>query len=259
MGTYVKVFLSENRKVNSYHLSVEAERLLIAGRRRLSSAFRLLSSVICLLFIICATAAGGTSDTENLLQKMTAAYERVTDYQARLEVRTYKKDGSFKTKIILYSFKKPNRIRLDFESPLAGMVFLYPDKKGKGVLYRPGWADLFKLRLQPDSFLLQVAPGQRIDQTDLGLLIANIARSFTDPRSEHVEVIVGKDVISTSVLAENHFRADVMTRYIFVIDTKRWLPVKVEEWAIDGFLERTVSFSNLRTNIGLADSVFSPD
>ena len=72
-----------------------------------------------------------TPNIQGLLKKMESAYAQVTDYQAKMEVRTYSNDHSSKTEKFLYTFKKPKKIRLDIESPHPGMILVYPDHKGK--------------------------------------------------------------------------------------------------------------------------------
>ncbi len=190
---------------------------------------------------------------------MGAAFQRVMDYQAQVESTVQREDGSLKTKRVLYTFKKPHRIRLDFESPNRGMVLIYPDKNGKAVIRPPGWARIFTFRFAPDNFLLQASLGQRIDQTDLGLLIRNIAHSLRDGRRGEVEVKEGNEYVWITVIADDHFRENVVTRYGFTIDTKLWLPIEVGESLPDGKLERKVFFRNLRVNIGVPDSFFEPD
>lgn len=76
---------------------------------------------------------------------------------------------------------------------------------------------------------MEVSPEQRIDQIDLGLLIRNIAHSLTDPRSGQVEVEREDGYIRLRVLADDHFREGIVTRYQFVVDRELWLPVKVQE------------------------------
>jgi outer membrane lipoprotein-sorting protein len=190
---------------------------------------------------------------------MGEAYQRVIDYQTRVESTVQREDGSLQTKKVLYTFKKPHRIRLDFESPNRGMVLVYPDKNGKAVIRPSGWARIFTFRFAPDNFLLQASLGQRIDQTDLGLLIRNIAHSLTDGRRGEMDVKEGEEHIRITVTADDHFREGVVTRYGFTIDTKLWLPIEVGESLPDGNLERKVFFRNLRVNIGVPDSFFEPD
>ncbi len=198
--------------------------------------------------------AWSSSDTEILLKRMEAAYAEVNDYQTNVEIRTYRKDGSFEIEKFLYTFKKPKWIRLDFESPYSGMILVYPDKNGKVVVRL-----FFTFHLAPDNPLLRVASGQRIDQTDLGLLVRNISHSLTDHRRGPVEVTEDDRDIRLRVLADDHFREGVLTLYQFSIDKKLWLPVRVEESTPDGLLERTVIFRNLRTNTGVPDRFFQLD
>ena len=198
--------------------------------------------------------AWSSSDTETLLKKMEASYAQVRDYQANVEVRTYRRDGSFAAKKFLYTFKRPKWIRLDFESPYSGMIMIYPDQNGKVVLRR-----FLTFHLALRNPLLRVAPGQRIDQTDLGLLIRNIAHSLTDHERGPLEVAENDRDTRIQVLADDHFREGVVTLYEFVIDKKLQLPVQVEESKPDGILERTIIFRNLRTNIGVPDRFFQLD
>lgn len=212
--------------------------------------------IILLFFLIPAvTLAGTSSDSEILIKKMEAAYEGVEDYQAHMEVTT-REDRSFSTSKFLYTYKKPDRIRIDFETPHTGMILIYPDAEGR-VAIRPfgsGWSWL--IHLSSDSSLLRDSSGQSVIATDLGLLIHNIAHSLTDLRQGREEIQQENGNIRVRVLAENHFRKGVLTLYQFSIDRERWLPIKVEEYSPAGLLERTILFQKLRTNLGIADSFF---
>ena len=210
--------------------------------------------LICSLFT--CSSAWIASDTESLLNKMETAYVAVKDYQVEVNSRVYQRDGSEEKKKILYTFKKPGWIRLDFELPNPGMILIYPDKHGKVVIQPSGWARFFKLHLSPNSFLLKDVSKQRIDQTDLGLLIRNISHSLTDQRRGPVEVSEDDGRIELHVLADDHFRKGVTTRYRFLIDKDLWLPAAVEELTPKGILKRTITFRNLRINIGVSDSFF---
>lgn len=203
--------------------------------------------------------AWGELGSAALLEKMEAAYDNVKDYQTQVVVTALKKEGSFETKKFVYTFKKPKWIRLDLESPHSGMILVYPDQNGKVVVQLPGVAHFIKLHLSPDDHFLEDPSTQRIDQTDMGLLIKNISHSLTDQRRSPAQVTEQDETLQIRVLADNHFRKGVVTLYRFFIDKKRWLPVKIEESTPDGHLERTVTFQNFRTNIDLPDSLFQLD
>ena len=68
---------------------------------------------------------------ETILQKMEAVYAMITDDRSTVEVRSAGQDGSLVREKFLYTFKKPKRIRLDFETPYPGMVVIYSNKDEK--------------------------------------------------------------------------------------------------------------------------------
>jgi outer membrane lipoprotein-sorting protein len=194
---------------------------------------------------------------EGIIGKMKAAYAQVEDYQMETEVKVYKEGQVVETKRFLYTFRKPDHIRIDMESPYAGMVLVYPGEDGKVAVKPGGLFGFLKLHLSPDSALLRTAAGQRIDQTDIGLLVKNIDHSLTDRRHGEASVSGGEDgQVLIEVLAEDHFLAGVLTLYHFSIDKTRWLPVEVREFTPKGILKREVRFRNLRTSIGIPESFF---
>lgn len=195
--------------------------------------------------------AWNSSDTDALIQKMGSAYSAVHDYQAQMEIRKYQTDGSSTTKKFLYTFKKPKKIRLDFQSPYPGLIVIYPDKHGNVEVHR-----FFTLHLSLDDPLLQIHEGQRIDQTDLGLLIKNMAHSLTDRRKGPLDVQTKGESIDLRVLADDHFRQGVITLYEFFVSKTILLPERVEESTPNGFLERVVIFRNLKINLGTSDEFF---
>jgi outer membrane lipoprotein-sorting protein len=194
-----------------------------------------------------------------IIGKMKAAVAAVEDYQTETVVREYRNGRLADTKRFLYTFKKPNHIRIDLETPHPGMVLIYPDEDGKVVVEPFGWARFLRLHLSPDSGLLVTSAGQRIDQTDLGLLVRNIAHSLTDRRRGELMVSGEGGLLCLEVVAENHFRPNVLTRYRFLIDEKRWLPVEVQERTPEGVLLREVIFRNLRTSISIPETFFQID
>jgi outer membrane lipoprotein-sorting protein len=216
--------------------------------------------VAVILLLVCCLllpAFGETpSDLRVILKKMEAAYSRVKNYRMEVEVRNRGRGGNFETQRFYYTFEKPNRIRIDVESPHPGRILVYPDRNGK-VAVRPfGWVRFFVIHLSPDSALLKTPSGQPVNRTDLGLLIKNISWSVTDARRGPVSVLQEKGLIEIRVLAQNHFRKGVLTGYRFSIDKTLWLPVGVQELTPEGLLERTIRFRHLKINSRIPDGFF---
>jgi len=213
-------------------------------------------SMLLFLHLTFPLPVAHAAQMETIIQKMEAIYATVLDYQSTVEVTSTSQDGSLTREKFLYTFKRPKRIRIDFEVPHPGMVVIYSNKDGK-VRVRPwGVKGIFELHLDPDSFLLRLNSGQRVDQTDLGLLIVKIRESMEEHRRGPVVLSESESAVEISVAADNHFREGVTTRYRFSIDKKTWLPVQIEESSLEGSFERRILFLGLRTNINVPDSTF---
>ncbi|MCG6535303.1 MAG: hypothetical protein L7F78_11560, partial [Syntrophales bacterium LBB04] len=122
-----------------------------------------------------------------------------------------------------------------------------------------GFAGLLRFHLAPDNRLLIGDSRQRVDQTDLGLLISNISHSLRDGKRGPASIAEEDGTVWIRVLAADHFRSDVVTLYRFFIDKGSWLPAKVEESTADGYPEKTITFGGLEINTGIAESFFRLD
>ena len=193
-----------------------------------------------------------------LMDRMAAASAHLVEYQIETELTEYEKGRVVATKRFLYTFKKPDHVRIDMEYPYPGMILVYPDD-GKVAVKPGGWAGFLKLHLSLDNALLRSSAGQRIDQTDLGLLVRNIAHSLTDRRRGEPRVAEQDGRVLIEVLADDHFLAGVVTLYRFSIDKASWLPAAVEEFTPAGIPERKVAFRNFRIRSGIPDSYFRVD
>jgi outer membrane lipoprotein-sorting protein len=183
---------------------------------------------------------------------MKTAYEAVYDYRTLTVVKNIKSDGVVEMQRFLYSFRKPKQIRVDFEIPHRGMILVYPDKGSKVLVKLPGVAHVLPFHLSPDNPHF-VSIGQRIDQTDMGLLIEKISHSLTDERRGSISLTEDAEAVQLQVLALDHFVRNVVTLYRFRIDRRTWLPVSVEQSTAEGNLQRTVTFHDFKSNIGLSD------
>jgi outer membrane lipoprotein-sorting protein len=208
--------------------------------------------------MLCPSAlAWSPADSEALLARMESAYRQVHDYQTRLVITGFGRDDAFRSRQeLMYRFKKPNRIRIDFISPHQGMTILYPTSEEKVLLKPSGWASVFSLRLDSRHSLLEISPGQQISQTDYGVLIANIRHSLTDLFLGELEVQVLPARTVVRVLSDNPFKRGNPTRYIFAIDDELSLPVHVTEMDPHGRLRRTVDYLDLKMNSGLSEAIF---
>jgi outer membrane lipoprotein-sorting protein len=194
-----------------------------------------------------------------ILARMDAAYAEVAAYQTDMEVREYRKGKYQESKRFGYSFKKPNRLRIDMKSPKPGTVLVYPDRGGKVTLRPGGWSGVVTLHLAPDNALLASGSGQRIDQSDFGLLLRNLRHSLSDGRRGEIEISEAGNHIAIEVLAQDHYLPGVQTLYRFVVDPANWLPLEISESTPQGSPKRKSIFGNLRTSVVLEEAFFRLD
>ncbi len=224
-----------------------------------SLAISLLTPVMPFSTVAAAPSGKSEGEAGNIIVKMKAAYAAIETYRMDAEIRTYREGKLSEVEKFQYTFRKPDHVRIDMETPYSGMVLIYPDQGGK-VFVRPGGlAGFLKLHLSPKDSLLMTPAGQRIDQTDLGLLINNINRSLTDRRRGELKLSGQDGKVVIQVTAVDHFLAGVTTLYYFIIDKTLWLPVEVRELSPDGVLKRDIIFRNLRTPADIPGGFFRTD
>ncbi len=194
-----------------------------------------------------------------IIGKMKNAYGQIDGYETDVEESEYRHGYLNEEMRFRYIFKKPDHVRIDMEAPHPGTVLVYPDKTGKVTVRPGGWAGFFTMHLSPGSIFLRNDSGQRIDQTDMGLLIDNISHSLTDRRHGEVGLSERDGRVVIEVLAMDHFHAGMLTLYQFYIDKKTWMPVEIEEFTPDNIIRRKVIFRNLRLLMDVPDSLFLTD
>jgi outer membrane lipoprotein-sorting protein len=212
--------------------------------------------LFCVFLAIPSNAADQT-DAQAMVKRMESAYEAVKDYRVLVRVAIAADNAGERTEEFVYALKKPGKVRIEFQTPQPGTILIFPDKEGK-VLVRPWGLRFLDHHLAPDSLLLSNPSGQRVDQTDFGLLIRNIGRSLGEGRRGPVEILEEEQSVRIRVAAENHFREGKITKYQFTIDRNTWFPSEIEERTPEGKLERRITFRNLTLNTGVPDSFFQP-
>jgi outer membrane lipoprotein-sorting protein len=223
-------------------------------RASLRKGLSWLEVILVLAAPACSWAAA--EDPLRIVDQMRSSYARLSDYQMLVDSSEYRGEGVAEETRLLYRYKKPGKIRIDFIHPRNGWTLVYPSEEGRVLLRPSGVLGFLKLSLSPDNSLLTVWPGQQVTQTDLGLLIEHIGRSLTDQRLGPVEVTQEEgDLVTIQVEAENHFLEGVNTRYEFFIDAKRWLPVEVSE-EIPERGRRRIRFRDLQVDLNLPDTLF---
>ncbi|TAM54737.1 MAG: DUF1571 domain-containing protein [Paraburkholderia sp.] len=152
---------------------------------------------------------------------------------------------------VLYAYRKPGFVRMDFVHPHSGATLTYSPETGKVKLWPFGFDTFPRLTLSPDSRIIQSPQGHRVDHSDIGALLVNVRevqrRGDTQVvgdetvgirRASHVVVTCRPGPAATGVF-----------RYELWFDVSHGLPVKVaSEGALRAPIE-TVLMEDMRIDV----------
>ncbi|WP_246258055.1 DUF1571 domain-containing protein [Pararobbsia alpina] len=152
---------------------------------------------------------------------------------------------------VLYCYRKPGFVRMDFIRPHAGATLIYSPETGKVTLWPFGFDTFPRLTLSPESRMIKSPKGHRVDQSDLGALLVNVsalqhhgdtqvvgAEAFGMRRASHV-IVTGRP---------GHVVAGV-SRYELWFDVNHGLPVKVASDGPSREPIETVLMEDLRIDV----------
>lgn len=203
-------------------------------------------NVIAFILMLAASSA-------DLISNALVSFDHVDSYQV-----TLRSSGDESSEEILYSFKKPGHIRMEFIRPHRGTVLVYNPVSGK-VRVRPfGFMKFLVFTLNPDSWLLRSSRGHTVDRSDIGSLLKAVRRLQSQGSYEvREESIVGKrDAALVSIKGENGFSVNGINAYRLWLDTQSFLPLKVSAYNSMGGQVEEVVMDDLQINVEFAEGFF---
>lgn len=183
----------------------------------------------------------------------TERFGEVESYRVTLRSRS---DSS--SEEIVYHFKKPGFVRMEFVRPHRGAALTYDPEEGK-VRVRPfGSLESFILKLSPGNPLIRSSRGHRVDESDIGALLKNVRELQSGGKTEVLgeERVGGRDALVVRVEGEGFHEVDGIRRYILWLDGEILLPLKVAAYDSNGGLVEEVLMDDLAVNIHFPEGFF---
>ncbi|PKO49519.1 MAG: hypothetical protein CVU28_16005, partial [Betaproteobacteria bacterium HGW-Betaproteobacteria-21] len=176
------------------------------------------------------------------LDAAAARFRSLESY--RVTLRTV--DAAGERMVIRYAWRRPGWIRMDFVDPHGGTVMIH-DPHARRVRLLPFGPDhLPALSLSPDNRLIRSPRGHRVDHSDVGTLLANLAELLahgsasvpadTEVAGRPATVIEIGAVAGVSVAGVHRYRV------WFAQDTR--FPLKVQSFDENGGLIEIVDMSD---------------
>jgi hypothetical protein len=176
-----------------------------------------------------------------------ACFDALANYQVTLKSTS----AGAEPVEVLYGYRKPGFVRIDFIRPHAGAALIYNPETNKVTLWPFGFDTFPRLTLSPDSRMIQGPKGHRIDQSDLGTLLVNVRalQQHGDTQVVGAETIGMRRASHVIVTGRSGHVVAGVSRYELWFDVSHGLPVKVvSEGALSEPIE-TVQMEDLRIDV----------
>lgn len=199
--------------------------------------------------------AFGAASAADLVGEAVARYSAVASYTVTL--RSYAERGGPFREIIRYAYRKPGWVRMDFRLPHAGMVLIYDPERNAVRLWPfgprgPGFS------LDPGSWLLASAGGHRVDRSDIGALLAQVAALREQGSTESLgeEALSGRTTVHLRITGHGETEVEGVHRFDLWLDPNSLMPLKAEAYDRRGVPVDLVLMDDLELNVALPRQVF---
>jgi len=184
-----------------------------------------------------------------------ARYHSVESY--RVDIRSFHHDME---EHILYFYKKPGYVRMEFIRPHPGALLVYDPDTRRVRLWPFGFGHFPELNLSPSNPLIKGAGGERADRSDVGALLENI-RALQQGGSTQIvgqEQIGGRALLHLVTTGGGSFSVSGVHRYELWLDAASEFPAKVVSRDASDAVMETVLMDAPEINATLPPALFNP-
>lgn len=159
-----------------------------------------------------------------------------------------------------YFYQKPGFVRMEFIRPHAGTVLVYSPSTQRVRLWPLGTGRFPELDFSPGNPLVQSSRHQRIDQSDVGVLLDSMQklRQGGSLGSPHEQALAGRQVLYLSVTGSDHLTVADVHRYELWLDAASLFPVKVISRDLRDVILETVHMEDVDIDALLPMTLFNP-
>lgn len=213
-------------------------------KRQHPAFFLLLPALLFVCFFWHAGTVWGGQDS--LLDQMQERFNSLNNYVTLLD-----SEGETKRNRIVYTYKKPGFIRMDFIHPHKGARLIYNPRENQ-VSLRPFATRLPAFTLSPNNPLITDPKGHTVDRSDIGALIRSVRRYAREGSVTRLAPESVQSHLCPRLLVEGS-----EVTYLLWVHPELLLPVKVVKLYADSSQE-TVFLRDLEVDGPLDDAVFEP-
>lgn len=192
-----------------------------------------------------------TDNPDNPVAIALRNYRNITTYQVTLRSKSH----NFFEEIRYYY--KSAHIRMEFIKPIPGVVLTYNPIK-KEVRLRAFSFTNHVVTLSPDDDMIQSSAGHKVDQSDIGSLLAIVANLQSNGKTYVMgdESLSGRQSVHVRVTGNEECTICGIHQYDLWLDKKTYLPLKIVSYDLrEGIIEE-VLMDDLEIDLDLPDNLF---
>jgi outer membrane lipoprotein-sorting protein len=185
-------------------------------------------------------------------------------------IERYGKVGSYRVTIhsvhadteehLRYFFQKPGFVRMEFIRPHAGAVLIYSPSTQRVRLWPFGVGRFPELNLSPGNPLIQSSRGQRVDRSDVGVLLGHVQvlaqGGSLGPADK--QALAGRQALHFSVTGTGSLTVAGAHRYELWLDAASLFPLKVVSRDLQDVIMETVHMEDAEIDVPLPMTLFNP-
>ena len=203
--------------------------------------------------------AQDAADRERILEvasRIEAAYGKLQSYACDIEGIYYEAGREFERYVFRFYFGKPDRFRIEFRNPYQGVTIFYTEGE-KEFTSRPLAAfPSVQFRFSVDNPFFKSPSGQAVNQMHLRHFLGFLRDNARNLPQERADFKYDGEILSFWLNAKDYVEGKLNERYRIYIDSRLWLPARLERFDMAGTpLEFTI-FSNYRINPSLDRAFF---
>jgi outer membrane lipoprotein-sorting protein len=203
--------------------------------------------------------AQGSTDRDRILEvagRIESAYVQLESYACDIEGIYFESGREFERYVFRFYFRKPDRFRIEFRKPYAGVTIFYTEGEREFTSSPIAAFPSVQLRFSVNNPLFKSPSGQAVNQLHLRYFLGFLRNNARSLPQENADFKSAGEILSFWLTAKDYVKGQVPERYRFYIDSRHWLPARFERFDQAGTpLEHTI-FNNCRINPALDGAFF---
>jgi outer membrane lipoprotein-sorting protein len=227
-----------------------------------AAAKTLFCGIVALFFLALLppdSLARSGPERERILEtiaRIENAYRDLQSYACDIEGIYFDSGRELERYVYRFYFRQPNLFRIEFREPYPGMTIFYTQGDKEFVARPFSMFPSIQFRISVDNSLFKTPSGQGVNQMHLFYFLEFLRQNTGSVPQDNPDFTSNEEGLSFWITSEDYARGGTMVRYRMHINTRVWLPDRIDRYDMAGTpLEFTI-FRNFSVNPALGRAFF---